>query len=206
MDKYILKANNGNYLARKKSGEHFLTNNIANAIIDDEPTKLCNIMNTMPKNLQPYEPFRIYKYNKETGVETLLEYTSVELQKMTSKLESVSVEFQHMLDNESFLYKELQQYDLQLSDMLHYIEFHKFSASEGYKLCKQIQEIRDNRRKVKNELEYIKVLKTSGCKSIAYKKVFELFDGIQKKRYTPRKLKQLFIDGENRCRDSYNMV
>ena len=45
--------------------------------------------------------------------------------------------------------------DSQISDILHYIEFHKFSAAEGYKLCKKLQEICDRRREAKNKMQII---------------------------------------------------
>ena len=44
--------------------------------------------------------------------------------------------------------------DLQISDILHYIEFHKFSAAEGYKLCKSCKRfvIDEEKPKIKYKL------------------------------------------------------
>jgi len=49
--------------------------------------------------------------------------------------------------------KETSKTDLMIQDMLHNIEFNTFNASQGYKLAKQIKDIRVERRKYKEELE-----------------------------------------------------
>jgi len=52
------------------------------------------------------------------------------------------------------------QYDREINDIIHYIEFNKFSASKGYWLSKQLKEVRINRRNNHNEVELLLEMKT----------------------------------------------
>lgn len=64
-------------------------------------------------------------------------------------LEEINMDLQ--TDNE--INDELQAVDLMQEDLLHMIEFHNFNASEGYNFAKMLQEVRQERRKIKNRLE-----------------------------------------------------
>lgn len=57
------------------------------------------------------------------------------------------------LEDDSEILKEMQEVDLMEQDLLHMVEFHNFNASEGYNFAKMLQEIRQERRKIKNRLE-----------------------------------------------------
>jgi len=57
--------------------------------------------------------------------------------------------------------KNYSQHDLMIEDILHKIEFDKFNAYEGYMLCKQLQNIRQERRIIKDELEPLQSLKNT---------------------------------------------
>lgn len=51
--------------------------------------------------------------------------------------------------------EEIAQLENEIQDLLHILEFTKFNASEGYKLSKQLQTARQERRKLKNENELL---------------------------------------------------
>ena len=91
--------------------------------------------------------------------------------------------------------------DLQISDILHYIEFHKFSAAEGYKLCKKLQEICDRRREAKNKIQIINTIKHQSCASVlsgdATKRIEKI---VPDKKYTPRVFDELFKKNQSRIR------
>ena len=67
-------------------------------------------------------------------------------------MEEVDVEYENMIKAQSLV-------DLTQQDILHYIEANSFSASDGYKLAKQIKDIRQERREIKIEMDTIKLLK-----------------------------------------------
>ena len=91
--------------------------------------------------------------------------------------------------------------DSQISDILHYIEFHKFSAAEGYKLCKKLQEICDRRREAKNKMQIINTMKIQSCASVlsgsATKRIEKI---VPDKKYTPRVFDELFKKNQSRIR------
>lgn len=54
---------------------------------------------------------------------------------------------------------DLKKCELEIMDLLHEIEFTKVNAYQGYLLCKEIQEVRQRRRKLKEKMEILKGLK-----------------------------------------------
>ncbi|HHW03390.1 MAG TPA: hypothetical protein GXX35_11400 [Thermoanaerobacterales bacterium] len=62
-------------------------------------------------------------------------------------------------DEWSQLHQQLQQCDLESSDLLHEIELSKFNACEGYLLAKKLQEVRRRRREIKNTQEILQCIK-----------------------------------------------
>ena len=56
------------------------------------------------------------------------------------------------------LIAELSRHDLMLADAEHYLELEKCDAVDMVRTAKKIKEIRQNRRKVKNELDQINCL------------------------------------------------
>lgn len=56
-------------------------------------------------------------------------------------------------------HEDLKQCELEVQDLLHEIELTKFDAYRGYRLCKQLQEVRQRRRKLKEKMEILKGLK-----------------------------------------------
>lgn len=49
--------------------------------------------------------------------------------------------------------------ELEIQDLLHEIELTKFDVQRGYRLCKQLQEVRQRRRELKNTMEVLRALK-----------------------------------------------
>jgi len=54
--------------------------------------------------------------------------------------------------------KELYKINEQQDDLLHIIEGQKFNAVEGYKLAKMIKDLREKRRKLKNEIQTLEMI------------------------------------------------
>lgn len=55
--------------------------------------------------------------------------------------------------------REIKQCELEIEDLEHVLEFSNFNASDGYKLAKELKEVRQKRRTLKNELELLEVIK-----------------------------------------------
>lgn len=115
------------------------------------------------------------------------------IEQINSIFEQVKVDIEHYK-------KELSRLDLTEQDLLHFIEAENFSASRGYCLAKQIKEVREERRKIKNELEtlytlYEKFINNNDKKVISIKQSITAKDKYlsnlaENKIYNPRVLKE----------------
>ena len=93
---------------------------------------------------------------------------------------------------QGILSQKLSAIDQEICDIQHYIEFNKLNAAEGYKAFKMLQDKLLERRVIKNDFAKFQMLNDA--------KVSEIFDGtldsklsaMEKKKYTPRVLKELF--------------
>jgi len=54
---------------------------------------------------------------------------------------------------------DIQLCDTETQDLLHEIELTKFDVQRGYKLCKQLQEVRQRRRRLKDTVELLRNIK-----------------------------------------------
>lgn len=89
---------------------------------------------------------------------------------------------------------ELSRYDRQCSDIEHYIEFNagKLNACDGYKAYKLLQDVLVQRRKVKDELEILKVVKDKMVIPDDMTSIDARIQALAARRYEPRELKWLF--------------
>lgn len=200
MNYFMLQSSNGRYLARAGTN-YYLTTSIEHAL-KDKPVKLSNIQNSIPKNLQIYKPFKLISYNTESKKISQLKYQKENIVEIKKHISDLQLDLQSVISQENEFKSNLQDIDQELSDIMHYIEFHRFSASEGYKLCKRIQELRDIRRDLKNKIEMVNILKTGNCQKIADGDILESLNRVDHKIYCPRKLTTLFIHGKNREREN----
>ena len=67
--------------------------------------------------------------------------------------------FNEISDEYNRLYFEIGKCDLKQQDLLHKIESSNFNAAQGYKLAKEIKELREKRREVKNDFTIIEMIK-----------------------------------------------
>lgn len=69
-----------------------------------------------------------------------------EIKEITEKLDNIE-------DYCSSLADKLSNEDLKEQDLLHYIEYNKISPFESWRLIKKMKVIRNDRRKIKNDME-----------------------------------------------------
>ena len=121
-------------------------------------------------------------------------YTEVDVDDLKESINELSEKFTTLKGNKEWLFDEESNIDKQISDILHYIEFYNFSASDGYKLCKVLKELRLRRRDVKNKIELISIINTHTCNNIANGNTNKAIDNLSKKQYVPRVLNDLFVN------------
>lgn len=198
---YYLKGKNGEYIARDPTGRMKLVSNLDDALLvpEIEKKKLRVIQaNNIPDILKKFGPYEICEtdYN---GAEAIT--TSDMVTEITDSMNEFSGKINEIMSYTKELNAIISYTDLEISDILHYIEFHKFSAAEGYKLCKKLQEICDRRREAKNKLQIINTIKMQSCMNVLSGKASKSIEKIvPEKIYTPRILDDLFKKNHSRVR------
>lgn len=92
------------------------------------------------------------------------------------------------------LTEEQAKYDRQVTDVEHYIEFNagKLNAYDGYKAYKLLQDVLVERRKVKDELQIIQVVRDKMAFPEDIANIDERVRQMEARRYEPREFKYLF--------------
>ena len=87
-------------------------------------------------------------------------------------------------------YEELSKVDLEISDINHYIEMSKLDAYRGYNAYVMLRERLVKRRKIKDEIYYLKSMITKSQEFDAKSK--GLLMRIDHQKYEPRAIGELF--------------
>jgi len=90
------------------------------------------------------------------------------------------------------LLQQLSDVDKEICDVMHYIEFAKLNAAQGYKAFKMIKDRRIKRRSIKNELNIISVILSKKFSDSISKEIIKTVENMDKRTYEPRMLKELF--------------
>lgn len=162
---------------------HRLSNIVNNSISPNKRSK-CKVV---AFNSVKSEPAVVDtpKHVAEVHAESLFDSVFEDLK----KIDLVNFHKEH-----SELSKKMSRIDQEVSDIQHYIEFSKLNAVEGYKAFKLLQDKLLERRVIKDDLAKFQILASA--------KVSDIYDGTLENRidefysrdYTPRVLKELFID------------
>lgn len=205
--KYVLKSKRGNYLACK-NGKFVLVTTLDNALTYEDTYKLENIKNNcIPKTLRKFGPYKVVcvdskiQESTHTATEDKIQYDlkANNINEIKNSVMNLKRNLVKIRNNQEMLSQELSRVDTIQSDLLHYIESHKFSAAEGYQLCKYIQAVRDERRIIKNQL-YLSQLFHSKEYSLFINRDSESDFGECEDHYHPRILTDLFERNANRKR------
>ena len=119
-------------------------------------------------------------------------YSPVDITSLQNTINNLSNQLTTLKGNNAWLIDMESEVDKEISDIMHFIEFNNFSASEGYKLCKAIKDLRLRRRRIKNELELINIVNMHTLNNVALGHTNKAITGLDKKQYTPRVLQDLF--------------
>ena len=222
---YIANHKNTKFLCSTDYNLSSITYEFNKAMIFTNDVKPRQIVRLLPKSIQRYGPFEIHvikdedsiqnqsktitTYSVENNIKTEQEKKEIEInnkkefnyQEIKDELNLFGSKLKILINQQASLNDELSNIDLEISDILHYIEFHKFSACEGYKLAKMLQVARDKRRDIKNKLDIIRIFETYKCTAISSGTLVERMDGIDTRKYKPRILNELFENGKNKERE-----
>lgn len=183
MGDLVITNDKAEYVARNFDNSLYVTTNKNKALRGTNYTKLSNILATLPKFMRGRNFYIKIEQSDEENSKRKAKYFCCK--KTDSTLLSFQSEIDALVDENKDLCEQLSLCDKALLDLEHYIEFSKFSASEGYKISKMMKDILTTRREVKNKLKIINVLKRTRNE----------LNGIKTQTYNPRILKDLFKKG-----------
>lgn len=195
--KFIIKCGSG-YVGKQSNGATYVVSKQENAWKIDTEQKAVNIMSTLPKLMKQKETEVICLEDEEDDKYINDEYTPVNIDNVKSLICDLSDQLKTMQGNKSWLTEMHSKIDREISDILHYIEFYSFNACQGYKLAKELKELRLKRRDIKNQLEAIDIINSHSCSMLADGKTNKALCNIENKSYTPRVLTELFEDKETK--------
>lgn len=101
--------------------------------------------------------------------------------------EVVNTVFSDIKKRKNELHEKLSVVDRKVCDVLHYIEFNKLNACDGYKVYRMIKEYRLERRAIKDEIEILDNVYNNITKLIE-----ESINRLSNRKYNPRELPELF--------------
>lgn len=193
---YILTNKEGKYLARSPNNKFYATSDINKALVYTDSVKMANILNnTLPKI---YRKDNFYlsqiKDVEDEEVNSSFKLTELNTKEIKDKFQSLKKDIDDMASNKKILQSQLSLCDKEISDLEHYIEFNSFSASEGYKLSKMMQNILKKRRQIKKNLKVIEILQTQ-CGNISSQRTQRSLENVEHQSYVPRVLNELFTKG-----------
>lgn len=137
----------------------------------------------IPKNVKPV--------SKEDLIETEKVQVSENITRWIDKIESLNGLFDEASKRNNVLASDLSKVDKEILDLLHYIEFTKLNAAQGYRAYKMIKERRIRRRHIKNEMEVLNIILEQNTKEISENVKIKL-DELDKRTYNPREIEELF--------------
>lgn len=135
----------------------------------------------VPKNVKPVS--KDFKTEKVQISENITRWID--------KVESLNGLFDEVNDRNKELIYELSKVDKELSDLLHYMEFAKLNAAQGYKAYKMVKERRIKRRHIKNEMDVLAVILSQNVNDIS-KNIKNKLNEMDKRTYNPREIEELF--------------
>lgn len=92
---------------------------------------------------------------------------------------------------------KLSAIDKEISDIHHYIEFGNYNACQGWRCFKILQTLLRQRRKYKNEIQVLTMIRSVGFNKASMDKLAENISEVQNKLYNPRAFPELFR-GQNK--------
>lgn len=101
----------------------------------------------------------------------------------------------HMKKYKSDLSEMLSNVDMEICDILHYLEFRDLDVNDMVKVVEMLQKRRRYRRKIKEEYEKVNYLDGKLFDEKLQEKVdksFSFMEKMKRRKYEPRKLNELF--------------
>lgn len=200
MAQYII-TDGERFIYKNRSGKYLPTYSEAMADIFDKRQAEGIFNNSLSKALKTV--FYVKKYDvpekcvKQLNKEELKKNTakaefSSNIQKWVEKIETLNGLAKDARKRKVELIEEQNRVEMELQDIIHWIEFSRFNAAEGYKACKEMKDCRMKRRAIKDELRVLDVILEQKITETIGEEIENSVSKLDKRTYEPRIRKDLF--------------
>ena len=114
-------------------------------------------------------------------------------------LNTILAETERLVALPQYYGKLVRDLDLETQDVLHKIEFTNENVVSGFKRYKQLQDVRQRRRKAKDSLEFATLILSSGLLTsmkTLREEIDKMKSEMESRKYKPRVLTELFEENE----------
>lgn len=190
MPKYMV-TDGVKYLRQNLRGNYCLVNKKDATIWNTQNQALNALNNAICKPLR--DRYCVKKLNTEIPLENVLEADTSDFERWILSIGS----FERFIDSIETLKEDLKaelfKVNNEMCDLLHYIEFGKLNACQGWEAAEMMKNTRQQRRKIKDAMYIVdEILKGKGRGKSEYKSAQVALSCLNNRKYTPRTLNFLF--------------
>lgn len=190
MSNFYVVNEDSNYIKITSDNQYTIVENREDAKLFSNTNSVTQVLKCIPKPLKDKHKWRVESEN--TGLVINDEYIKIDREEVIAVVETISSLLRTLNGNKQHLNRMLSNVDQERQDVLHFLENYRFSASEGYMKAKQIKEISNRRREIKNELRMIENLGRMNASTLSNGTITRLLKAIDEQTYTPRVLTEMF--------------
>lgn len=191
-DRFIFRNHKGKYIPMSgESMADIYTKKQATDILEHRLSKPLKAKFRVERYDKPPEGMeRVVRDDLEQNTEKVM--VADNIQRWIDKLNDLNGLIKEANDRKCVLEKDLLKVDMEIQDCLHYIEFMKLNAAQGYQAYKLLKERRVRRRSIKNELQVLDIILEKKFNDSFMDDVRKRISGMDHRTYRPRALQELF--------------
>lgn len=192
MKKYIIT--DGTRFIHRNSSNKFVPTLRADLAVKMDKYKADNVYRMLPKPLR--KCFRVEKVCDSSdesdfcGNIDVGDYETVE--NIVSRLYTMNGLISDIDNRIGKLEENLSEIDMCIVDIEHYIENSNLNAADGYKAYRMLKDKRMVRRKIKNEMEILDLIRANPILDKVVEDINNKMDEINNRPYKPRIMTELF--------------
>lgn len=188
---YLIHFKEGGYLYRNEDNSYCKTASY-NKALKLSYNKADNILKTAikPDQRQAWEIVSIdERHNCDSILNTPFNEKGIDWAELSAAQQEL---YNSIIEYNENLNSSLSQVDKEICDIEHYIEFTVLSAAKGYQVYRMLRDRLLNRRSIKDEMLRVDYFIASTGMDLYKGKVLKTFKKIEKRKYKPRRLDELF--------------
>lgn len=184
---YVI-TNGKNYIGCNALRQAIATRDINQSLHFSSKEKAENYLQNMPKHFRNIG-YGLGEVKEEFDVP---ENDIVQLDEIIGAIPTIETTLHKLIEQCGVIEAMVHKMDAATIDILHYVEFNQLNVVDGYKIYKKLHEIRIQRRKYKDLLRMINVIKGGSAIDIADGALSKELSVLEDRTYSPRILAELF--------------